>query len=159
MAVTLNGIAQGDITDRVAKLLATEGLTNSLIDLGEMRALGEHPEGRPWRVGVKDPFDSGSLVTQLNLTNRAIATSSVTGTVFDTSGRQHHLFDPKSGRPSHGLISASVIARRATDADAFSTALLTADAPLSFDLGIRMGVEQVVTINRDGAVTNWNADT
>lgn len=157
MAVTLNGIAQGDITDRVANLLRREGLGNSLIELGEMRALGNHPDNRPWRIGVKNPYDPRSLVTKIDLNDRAMATSSVTGTAFDSSGIQHHLFDPKSGRPSRGLISASVIARHAADADAFSTALLAAREPLSPEIGLPMGVEQIITIDDDGAAVNWKA--
>jgi thiamine biosynthesis lipoprotein len=158
MAVTLNGIAQGAITDYVADLLSSNGLQNSLIELGEMRALGGHPEGRPWRVGVRDPYDGAALVAQIDLTDRAMATSSVTGTVFDASGRQHHLFDPMSGRPSRGLISASVIARRAADADAFSTALLAAREPLSFEPSVRMGVDRVLTIDAEGTVRDWNTN-
>ena len=46
MAVTLNGIAQGYVTDRIAALLRREGLRNVLIDLGEIRALDRHPSGR-----------------------------------------------------------------------------------------------------------------
>ena len=49
MAVTLNGIAQGYITDRVAELLRRAGADRVLIDLGEARGLGRHPSGRPWR--------------------------------------------------------------------------------------------------------------
>lgn len=157
MAVTLNGIAQGAITDYVADLLSNNGLTNSLIQLGETRALGAHPKGRPWRIGVKDPYDGQALVAQTDLIDRAMATSSVTGTVFDASGRQHHLFDPKSGRPSRGVVLASVVARRAVDADAFSTALLAAREPLSFAAGKRMGVDRVLTIDAQGIVQNWNA--
>lgn len=48
MAVTLNGIAQGYITDRVAEMLRGAGMGNVLVSLGETRALGPHPEGRPW---------------------------------------------------------------------------------------------------------------
>ncbi len=91
------------------------------------------------------------------LTDRALATSSVTGTVFDTSGRQHHLFDPTSGRPSRGLISASVIAQRACDADAFSTALLAAPEPLAPETVAHMGVEQVLTVDAEGVLGEWRA--
>ena len=88
-----------------------------------------------------------------------MATSSVTGTVFDASGLHHHLFDPASGRPGRGLVSASVIGRHAVDADAFSTALLAAHKPLSFESGISMGIEQVITIDGEGVMFNWNTDT
>jgi thiamine biosynthesis lipoprotein len=159
MAVTLNGIAQGDITDRVAELLRAEGLNNSLIDLGEMRALGAHPQQRPWRVGVWDPYAEDSLLTEINLNDRAIATSSVTGTVFDAAGQQHHLFNPESGRPSRGMISASVVARRAVDADACSTALLAARQPLAFESTVAMGIEQIFAIDNRGATINWRPGT
>ena len=157
MAVTLNGIAQGDITDRVTDLLRREGLDNCLIDLGEMSALGNHPGKRPWRVGVKNPYDAGSLLTKIDLTDRAMATSSVTGTVFDAAGHQHHLFNPVTGRPGQGLVSASVVALHAVDADAFSTALLTAHKPISVESGRLTGIDQVITINRQGVVDHWKA--
>src|SRR6185503_17990117 len=48
MALTLNGIAQGYITDRIVALLRSGGIDHSLVDLGETRALGSHPDGRSW---------------------------------------------------------------------------------------------------------------
>jgi thiamine biosynthesis lipoprotein len=40
MAITLNGIAQGTITDRVADLVRNEGFEQAVVGLGEWRALG-----------------------------------------------------------------------------------------------------------------------
>jgi len=157
MAVTLNGIAQGDITDRVADLLHAEGLHHALIDLGEFRALSTHPSGRPWKVGVKDPRIAESLLSTVGLTDRALATSATTGTRFDSEGRHHHLFDPNAGRPSRGLVSASVIAHRARDADAFSTALLASPEPPAPESVTHMGVEQVLTVDAEGAISEWRA--
>ncbi len=157
MAVTLNGIAQGDITDRVADLLRAEGLRHALIDLGEFQALSSHPSGRPWKVGVKDPYDHAALLSKVALTDRALATSAITGTQFDPDGRHHHLFDPNSGRPSRGLVSASVIARQARDADAFSTALLAAPEPMMPEAVAQMGVEQVITVDAEGTIEEWRA--
>ncbi len=154
MAVTLNGIAQGEITDRVAALLAAEGLEHALIDLGEFRALSSHPAGRPWRVGVEDPQRSGALLTEVALPGRAIASSATTGTRFDAEGRHHHLFDPRSGRPSRGLVGASVIARRARDADAYSTALLASPEPLALETVAPLGIERVLTVDAEGAMTD-----
>jgi FAD:protein FMN transferase len=55
MKLTLNGIAQGYVTDRVAALLAAAGLENVLLDLGEVRGAGGRPDGRPWRAAIADP--------------------------------------------------------------------------------------------------------
>lgn len=152
MAVTLNGIAQGEITDIVSDLLALEGLEHSLIDLGETRTIGAHPEGRPWQVGLKDAFDQTRVSGKVELNNQALATSAVTGTEFDATGCHHHILDPATGASGRGLISASVIARRAATADALSTAMLAATHPISPQTLARQGAEKIVTTDRDGEI-------
>ena len=54
MALTLNGIAQGYIADRVVALLRAEGLSDVLVNTGELRALGGHPDGGGWPVSLND---------------------------------------------------------------------------------------------------------
>ena len=123
MAITLNGIAQGYITDRVAALLQDGGMSDVLLDIGETRALGRHPEGRPWRVGIRRAADAETIARTVALAGRALATSAGIASPFDASGRHHHLFDPATGRPAVSAGQVSVIAPRATMADALSTAL------------------------------------
>jgi len=123
MAVTLNGIAQGYITDRVADLLRDQGIQQVLVELGETRALDDHPDGRPWRIGLADPADPKKTTETIEIANESVATSAGSGTVFGGRGRYHHLFDPRNGKPAKHHISASVITERATTADAMSTAL------------------------------------
>ena len=150
MALTLNGIAQGYITDRVAELWRAEGLDQVLIDLGELRALGDHPDGRPWRVGLRDHAEA---VTSLALSNAALATSATSGLSFDAAGRFHHLLDPRSGQPTAGYRTVSVMARSATDADALSTALLVSLPQMpAADRLARMGVQRVVATDAEGRV-------
>ncbi len=115
MAITLNGIAQGYITDRIADLLRNEGFEHAMVDLGEFRALGNHPDGRAWRVATR-----GSEVT---LSDDALAVSSGSGTTFDPNGRFHHIFDPASGSSANMLREVAVIAPRAMIADALATAI------------------------------------
>jgi thiamine biosynthesis lipoprotein len=127
MAATLNGIAQGYITDAVATLLRQEGIGRVLVDMGEARALGRHPDGRPWRAGISDPARPDALIGEVDLTDRALATSGGYGTVFDAAGRYGHLIDPRSGRTAPLARSISVLAGDATTADALSTAFSLLD--------------------------------
>ncbi len=122
MALTLNGIAQGYITDRVADLLRAHGIEQVLIDLGEIRGLGDGGDGRPWRVGVGDPGGGTKIIETLEITDQAVATSAGAGTPFDPDGRHHHLFDPRHGESARRYASVTVIAPTATRADALSTA-------------------------------------
>jgi thiamine biosynthesis lipoprotein len=123
MAVTLNGIAQGFITDRATAMLRAAGFEHVLVNMGEMRALQGHPDGKAWRIGIADPERPWRTLMTLPLRDRAIATSGGYGTRFDASGRHHHLFDPRTGESAQHYRSVSVIAPDATTADALSTGL------------------------------------
>lgn len=113
-SITLNGIGQGYITDQITKLLKQEGLENVLVELGEARALGHHPDGRPWRLRLSAHDQDVDLV------DRAIASSAS--------------FSPETGEPHIYNVSGlkvdvpryvSVLADTAARADAFSTAFIS----------------------------------
>ena len=122
MAVTLNGIAQGFITDRIAALLNRNGFSRVLVHLGESYGAGTRADGSPWRAGITAPDGSGSFVKTVALSNRALATSGGYGHRFDSSGKHHHLFDPRKGLSTSRFGSVSVAGPSAMRADALSTA-------------------------------------
>jgi FAD:protein FMN transferase len=140
MAVTLNSLAQGFITDAAADLLRNEGFETAFVDLGEIRALGRHPDGRAWRVGIRDARPAAgagvsaesaspameSPAPAVELADTAMAVSGGYGTTFEPSGRYHHIFDPTTGDSARALIDAAVIGPRATIANGLSTALCVA---------------------------------
>jgi thiamine biosynthesis lipoprotein len=128
MALTLNGIAQGYVTDRVAALLRRAGFDDVLIDMGEARALGHRPGGGAWRAAVADPRRPGRSLLDLRLGEDrgnlpALATSAGAGTQFGPDPRIHHLLDPHTGRSANHWLSVSVAAPSATLADGLSTTL------------------------------------
>lgn len=119
--LTLNGLGQGYVTDRVADLLAARGLRHVLVDLGEQRALGQRQGGAPWLITRAD-------AAPLRLFNGALATSEGAGCVLGAGGAVHHLFDPGSGRSATHWKRITVHHRSAAIADALSTALSIASA-------------------------------
>lgn len=129
-ALTLNGIAQGYVTDRVVELLKAGGIECSMVDMGESRAIGSAPGNRPWRVGVSDPREGANIIKILQVQDRAVATSSPFGFRFDRAGKFSHIIDPRSGATPQRYASVTVVASQAALADALSTAfnLMEADA-------------------------------
>lgn len=117
MALTLNGIAQGWITDRIVDLLRAGGVTSTLVDMGEIRGTGPHS----WSVGIAG---TDAIVA---LTDRAIATSAPQGFAFDPAGRFTHLIDPRSGATPHRYARITVTAPTAAAADALSTGFALMD--------------------------------
>ena len=141
-AVTLNGIAQGYATDRVVDMLRKAGLSTSLVDMGEVRAIGARPDGAAWHVGLADPDRPGALAGTVDLIDRAVATTAGAGFRFDASGRFTHLFDPATGRSPSAFRMVSVVAPTATEADALSTAFSLMSLPRIRDVvSARQGVQ------------------
>ena len=121
-ALTLNGIAQGYITDRVAERLKAADTRNVLINTGEIAAIGHRPDGEPWRLGVTDPLAPGKTFATVNAVDRAFASSGGYAAPFENSGRHHHIFDPATARSATQIVGATVAARDAATADALATA-------------------------------------
>jgi thiamine biosynthesis lipoprotein len=128
MGLTLNGIAQGYVADRIVGILRDAGCDRVLADLGcsELFALGRHPDGRAWRVGLADPRQPDRFARVLDLCDGALCTSGGYGTTFEPTGRFHHLFDTTTGSSAGHCIAVSVFAPSAMIADALSTALYVA---------------------------------
>ncbi|MCR9088910.1 MAG: FAD:protein FMN transferase [Rhodobacteraceae bacterium] len=139
--ITLNGVAQGYITDRIAALLTARGLANILVDMGEVRALGRRGDGRGWQAGIATP--RGNLVARVTLADRALATSAPAGTVLDPEGRVGHIFDPVSAKPADMDRLVSVSADSAALADGLSTA---------FCLMTREGVSRALARHPDATL-------
>ena len=150
MAATFNGIAQGYATDRVAEVMRAQGIANVLLDVGEMRAMGQHADGRPWQVGIADPLAPDTIMRTVEL-HRAMASSGGYGTVFDQDGRFHHLFDPHSGRPWSNWRGVTVMADTATVADALTKAIALAPLDRAREILRDGGGNQAILVAQDGA--------
>jgi len=126
MALTLNGIAQGYIADRVVALLTREGLTDIMVDTGELRALGGRPDGSDWPVTLRAP--DGNVLEYLGLRDLALATSAPHGTLIGENETTGHIFDPRTGQSARtGWQVISVGGPSAALADGLSTALCLMD--------------------------------
>jgi thiamine biosynthesis lipoprotein len=137
MALDLGGIAKGAIADSAGVLLRSLGVRRALVNLGgNILAVGDHPRGRPWRIGIQDPWlTRGRYFAEVEIKDASVATSGRYERWFESGGvRYHHILDPRTGFPAEtDIASVSVIAPKGIDADAMSTVvfLLGADEGLA----------------------------
>ncbi len=141
-ALTLNGIAQGTVGDRVAELLTRRGFTPPLIDTGEMLLPG------PTRRDIALPEAN----LNFRLAEVAIATSAPGALIFDPAGARTHIFDPMSGETPGWWRSVTVFAPRAETADALSTAFAVAAPEVVGDLTGSLDGVAVIATTRSGEV-------
>lgn len=151
MAMTLNGIAQGFITDRIAAILHGGGATHALVNVGEHAGIGRHPEGRAWQVGIQDPRNAGATVDIMELIDQSVATSGAYGGRFGDSGL-NHIIDPRTGRSPERYLSVSVRNESATLADGLSTAFsFLSEDDITMAVA-RIGGTSVVLVRPDGTL-------
>jgi thiamine biosynthesis lipoprotein len=156
-AVTLNGIAQGYVTDRIVDLLHAQGIDHSLVDMGEARTMGSHPDGRSWEVAIADPERAGRVAAVLPVMDRAVATSGPYGFRFDPQGRFNHLFNPATGGCADRYRSVTTVTRNATAADALSTAFSFMPKSQIQLLMPAAGIERVHLVDAAGTMSELSA--
>ena len=121
----LGGIGKGWTVDRAVESLSA--FPNFAIDAGgDIAVGGRQSDGSLWNIGVEDPLGIDRDVLQLELTDCAIATSTVAHRRWRFGDRgQHHLIDPRTGRPARsGILAATVIARSVAQAETLAKAAL-----------------------------------
>lgn len=142
MALDLGAIAKGYAADEAVRLLREKGIKNAVIDLGgNIFAMGNKPNGKPWRVGIQDPFSSrGSSFATVEVSDKTLVTSGPYERFFEKDGEKyHHILDPDSGYPvQNELVSSTIVSSNSIDADGISTA--------AFALGLEKGMEFVENI-------------
>lgn len=137
MKLDVGGIAKGYAVDRVAKLLNSWEINNALIDFGgDYYALGQHPQARPWKLGIRHPREPSQIIATLSVQNRAVTTSGDYQRYrLYQDQRFSHLLNPFTGYPAQELASVTVLAPSGVLADGLATAV--------FIMGPEKGMELV----------------
>jgi len=124
MAITLGGVAKGYAVDEAVAVLKEHGYNSGFVNAGgDGMYFGTKPDGSPWKVGLRNPDNKTDTIVVLNISDMAVTTSGNYERYFNESARLSHISDPRSGRPSQNLMSATIIATSAMEADALATAV------------------------------------
>lgn len=128
--VDFNAIAQGFTVDYIADFLEEQGVSHYMVEVGgEVRARGTNESGNTWKIGVDKPQEEIDTENRfqfvLELRDAGLATSGNYRQFWvdeETGVRYSHTIDPQTGYPARNrLLSASIIAPTAMDADAYAT--------------------------------------
>lgn len=128
-AVDLGFIAKGYIADKIKEYLLSQGVESACISLGgNVLAVGEKPDGSPFRVGIQEPFaETGKSLDTVEIRDTSVVTSGIYERCFyDEDGvLYHHVLDTATGYPvENELASVTIICPSSVKADALSTSCL-----------------------------------
>jgi FAD:protein FMN transferase len=154
--VDLGGYAKGVALDEAVRILKASGVGHALVNIGgNIIALGRNGE-RPWRVGIQHPREPGTLAMLDLHDGEAVGTSGDYQRYFEVAGRRyHHLIDPRSGYPSDGIQSVTVLVsgeRAGTRSDALSKPLFIAGMSELEEVAQRNGVEHYLAVDASGTL-------
>lgn len=159
--IDLGGIAKGVAIDRLLTYLKQQGIHNALIDTGgDLKVIGKHGN-RLWKVAIRDPRpkadNKDSIVASLDLNdNEAAFTSGDYERYFKNKKNKnqdkhfHHIIDPRTGYPSVGTQSVTVLHENAATADAAATALFIAGPKQWVKIAKAMEIKYVLLIDENG---------
>ena len=113
-----SGVVKGWAVERAATMLEARGVSDFWIDAGgDVVTRGSSPAGDPWRIGIQHPWRRGAVAAVVTIENGAVATSG-------RYERGDHVVCPRTGEPSRGLESVTVVGDDLARADAHATAVM-----------------------------------
>ncbi len=117
------GLVKGWAAERALDELRGAGVRAAMVNAaGDVATFGEPDRGRPWRMGIADPFGPERIAWAVDVAG-AVATSG-------TYERGAHVLDPRTAAPATGVASATVTGPDLGVADALATGLLAGGQPV-----------------------------
>lgn len=120
---------------------------------GSVLVYGSKPDGKPWNVGIRDPFgEDGEMLGYLTFSGDVdicISTSGDYEKYIEKNGiRYHHILDTGTGYPARsGLSSVTVVCENGLASDGLSTACFVIGYDKSLDILKEYQAEAVFVTN------------
>lgn len=111
MELDFGGVVKEYAVDRTVTLCWEASIRHGIINLGgDIRIIGPHADGSPWRVGIRHPNQPGGLLKTLQLYGGGLASSGDYERCITLNGiRYGHILNPKTGWPVKRIAAVSVL--------------------------------------------------
>ncbi|WP_051937149.1 FAD:protein FMN transferase ApbE [Erwinia sp. 9145] len=157
--VDLSTVGEGFATDHLARLMEKEGITRYLVSVGgAVLTRGLNPQGEPWKVAIQKPTDrENAAQAVVDLQGHGISTSGSYRNYYELDGKRlSHVIDPATGAPiQHRLVSATVIATTALEADGWDTGLMVLGEEKAKALALREKLAVYLIIRQGDEFVSW----
>ena len=126
MKIGFGALGEGYAADKCRDLMLTKGIRAGIVNgSGDMSTWGKQPNGKPWNIGIADPFHRGDYYAIVPLSTSAVTTSGSYEKYAEIEGRRYsHIINPATGYPAQGLVSVTVFGPSAEMCNSFSTSFM-----------------------------------
>lgn len=125
MHLDFGGIGKGLALDVAAEVIRGYGVSSAVLHAGTstVLAIGAPPGEPGWTVRIRNPYNTSEYIDEVSLRDESLSTSASYEKWFELEGKRYcHIFDPRTGLPVEGMVSATAIVPSGTLSDALSTA-------------------------------------
>lgn len=126
MKIGFGALGEGYATDKCRAMMRAKGIPAGIINgTGDMSTWGSQPNGKPWNIGITNPFKTSKILGTIALKEGAITTSgSYEKFVVFNGKRYSHIINPATGYPATGLCSVTITGPNAEVANGLSTSIM-----------------------------------
>jgi thiamine biosynthesis lipoprotein len=152
--INLGGIAKGYTVQHAADMLRAKGVQHALLNAGgDTRVIGDR-RGQPWIVGIRHPRLEHEVITRMPIDDEAISTAGDYERFFEEDGkRYHHVINPRTGKPTEGILTVTVIGPDGTMTDGLDTAIFVMGAEAGLEMIKRYPEYEAIIVDSSGKVS------
>ena len=150
LQLDLGGIAKGYAIGLIASYLSDSGFEHFLINAGgDLNASGKK-FGKPWKIGIQNPFEPGAIAGVSLTGNQSLFTSGNYQRFYKQAEKLiHHIIDPRTGDPSKNISSATVLSTDPVLSDVAATTLMIDGINNHRSLAKSLGVKDYLIVSED----------
>lgn len=154
MKIGFGGIGKGYAADKAKELLQNKGVKAGIINAsGDLNAWGKQPDGKDWMVAIVNPLNKEKVFSWLPIENSAVVTSGNYEKYVKLNGELYsHIIDPRTGYPSKGILSVSILTKSAELADALATSVFVMGEEKGLDFINQLKGVECIIVNADNKV-------
>ena len=161
MKIGFGAIGKGYAADKAKEILIKNNVKSGIINAsGDLTAWGLKPSGKDWMVAIVNPINKDKVFSWLTIKNKSIVTSGNYEKFINLDGKKYsHIIDPRTGYPTEGILSVTIITDKAELADALATSVFV----LGVDIGLNMinqlnGVDCIIIDDNNKIIKSRNVE-
>ncbi len=161
MKIGFGALGKGYAADKAKELLMQHKVSAGIINAsGDLNTWGTMPQGTDWTVAIINPLNKEKVFSWLPIHNQAIVTSgNYENFVTFNNQLYSHIIDPRTGYPSKGIASVSIITLKAELADALATSVFVMGIDAGLDLINQLnGIECIIIDDKGNVIASNHID-
>lgn len=149
MKIAFGAIGKGYAADKAKELLMSKDVKAGIINAsGDLTTWGTKANGEKWLIGIANPLSKDKIFSWLPVVESSVATSGNYEKFVNFNGKKYtHIIDPRTGYPSSGINSVSILAKSAELCDALATAIFIMGKEAGLSLINQLGGTEAIIVD------------